>query len=168
MPSEPIAERPYMPGYGIPTAPEGLLPWSWAIERLTNARNYFVSTTRPDGRPHTAPVWGCWLEDTLIFSCATNSRKARNLAAEPRCVICPEGAAEAVIVEGVAGELTDATTLERFKEAYDAKYNWDIPTDRGGIYAVRPAVAFGFQELADFQGTATRWRFLDDDGPPTL
>ena len=34
---EPNATRPYMPGYGILPATEGtgLLPWSWAVERLS-------------------------------------------------------------------------------------------------------------------------------------
>ena len=50
--------RPHIPGYGIPTHTEGLLPWSFALERLEKARNYWVATTRPDGRPHTVPVWG--------------------------------------------------------------------------------------------------------------
>jgi hypothetical protein len=39
-----------MPGYGIAGADEGsgLLDWSWAAQRLTEARNYWVG---PSGRP---------------------------------------------------------------------------------------------------------------------
>ena len=48
----PRASRPHSPGYGIAADEEGLLPWSWAAERLTVARNFFIATTRPDGRPH--------------------------------------------------------------------------------------------------------------------
>src|SRR3990172_3945323 len=39
---EPVAPRPRFPrDYGIPDAEEGLLPWSWASERLESTRNYW-------------------------------------------------------------------------------------------------------------------------------
>jgi hypothetical protein len=40
--NSPQVSRPYMPGYGIlgPDEGSGLLPWSWAAERLSHARNY--------------------------------------------------------------------------------------------------------------------------------
>jgi hypothetical protein len=49
-----------MPGYGIagPEEGSGLLHWSWAAERLAAARNYWVATVWPHGRPHVMPVWG--------------------------------------------------------------------------------------------------------------
>ena len=52
MTREPKADRPFMPGYGISEASEGILPWSWAEERLANSRNYYLATARRDGRPH--------------------------------------------------------------------------------------------------------------------
>src|SRR5712691_7751987 len=58
------------------------LPWKWATERLTRARNYWIATTRPNGQPHSRPVWGVWLDDTFYFS--TGSLAAQNLAANPR------------------------------------------------------------------------------------
>jgi hypothetical protein len=56
----PRASRPNMPGYGIlgPTQGSGLLPWSWAEQRLLAARNYWVASCWPDGRPHVMPVVG--------------------------------------------------------------------------------------------------------------
>ena len=49
MPMEPTASRPYMPGYGVqgPDAGTGLLPWAWAVERLTASHDYWVATVRP-------------------------------------------------------------------------------------------------------------------------
>jgi len=46
----PRVSRPYMPGYGISGADQGsgLLDWSLAAQRLTEARNYWVATS---GRP---------------------------------------------------------------------------------------------------------------------
>ncbi len=153
--------RPRMPrGYAIAADREGLLPWSWAEERLTAARNYWLATTRPDGRPHVMPVWGLWLEGTLYFSTARYSRKARNLAARPDAVAHLESGDEAVILEGAVHEVTDAARLARFIDAYEAKYRFrPEPHDvANAVYALRPRVAFAWREQ-DFPVSATRWRF---------
>jgi hypothetical protein len=94
----PKASRPFMPDYGVLDAQsgQGLLLWSWATKRLASARNYWIATARPDGYPHMTPVWGVWLDETFYFSTGRRSRKARNLAADPRCVVCPERADEPV------------------------------------------------------------------------
>lgn len=57
---EPRASRPYMPGYGVLGAGEGrgLLPWSWAEERLGASHRYWVVSVGRDGQPHAMPVWG--------------------------------------------------------------------------------------------------------------
>src|ERR1700726_1692100 len=101
--AEPIGSRPYMPGYGTLDADQGtgLLPWSWAEERLARSHDYWVATTRPDGRPHLMPVWAVWFEDALGFSSSNGSRKATNLAADTRCTIATDDAAEPVVVDGV-------------------------------------------------------------------
>lgn len=160
----PDASRPNLaPHYGILGAAEGegLLPWRWAAERLAGARGYWLATTRPDGRPHMAVVWGVWLDDDFLFSTAANSRKARNLAVNPACVVCPEGAGEAVTVEGVAVRVIDAAALSAFADAYAAKYQEDASTsDPWVVFQVRPSVVFAFiSDAARYPATATRWRF---------
>jgi nitroimidazol reductase NimA-like FMN-containing flavoprotein (pyridoxamine 5'-phosphate oxidase superfamily) len=162
----PKASRPYMPGYGILDASggRGLLPWEWAVERLTRSRNYWVATTCPDGRPHCVPVWGIWLDEAFYFSSGARSRKARNLAANPNCVVCPEDGIQAVSLEGVAERITDAAAIRRFVEAYNPKYQWDLKVetvlDMGPIFAVRPCKVIGVDATpGEFQGSATRWIF---------
>jgi hypothetical protein len=77
-------------------------------------------------------------------------------------VICPEGADEAVIVEGVAGEVTDGDELSQFAAVYAAKYQWQFDPSENPVYAVRPQVVFGLIEAAEaFAGSATRWQFAD-------
>lgn len=167
--AKPKASRPHMPGYGLLDANsgKGLLEWSWATERLVKARTYWLATTRPDGRPHSMPVWGVWLENAFCFSTGRESRKARNLAANPNCVISAEvanGATinDAIIIEGIAEEVADQTLRRRFADLYGAKYQWDMEGFAEPVYLVRPAVAFAFIEGADeFTGTATRWIFHD-------
>ena len=100
----PTADRPHMPGYGIAGPDAGLLPWSWAEERLRAAPRYWVVTVSPDGAPHAMPVWAVWLDDALWFSTGGRSRKARNLRAEPRCVVHTD---DPLVVNGVAEVVTD-------------------------------------------------------------
>ena len=92
--AQPTSSRPHMPGYGIkgPQEGTGLLPWKWAEERLQKAHNFWVASTRPDRRPHVMPVWAVWMEGALYFSTGAKSRKARNLRANPSCVVCSEHA----------------------------------------------------------------------------
>jgi len=157
----PAGSRPYMPGYGLPKSKKGLLPWSWAEERLEKSRQYWISTTRPDGAPHTMVIWGLWIDGAFYFSTGTTSRKAKNLAANPRCVICNDNAAEAVIVEGRA-ELrnlaSDQGFAKRFGQLYKQKYKWDMNVSSEPVYAVTPQVAFGMYEKK-FATSATKWEF---------
>lgn len=149
-------------GYGVPTDGSGgeRLPWSRAVERLIASRNYWVCTTRADGRPHAAPVWGLWLEDAVWFSTSRASQKARNLARQPTAVIHLESGDEAVILEGEAIEVRDRDALERFADAYETKYAHrpDSADESAPVFTLRPRVAQTWEER-DFLGTATRWVF---------
>jgi hypothetical protein len=150
-----------MPGYGILPADdgEGLLPFEWAEARLRDARNYWVATVDELRRPHLMAVWGVWLDRQFMFSTGRASRKARNLATSPRCAIAPEGAAEAVVVEGAAEEVAPS---DAFVDAYRAKYDFDVSTLDEPVFAVRPARVFGLVEHEDrFAAAATRWIFDD-------
>ena len=147
-----------MPGYGVPDTRKGLLPWSWAEQRLKKSHNYWISTTKPDGSPHTMVIWGLWDKGVFYFSTGEKSRKGRNLAANPHCVIATENAAEAVVVEGTATLIADPATLKSFARAYEKKYEWDMQNSTEPVYVLRPQVAFGLYEK-QFQGSATRWKF---------
>jgi len=159
---EPVSSRPRMPpSYGIGTSGGALLPWEWARERLERGHNYFLSTVRPDGRPHVAPVWGCWMDGFFCFSTDRASVKGRNLAGNPRCVVCPENGAEAIMVEGVAAEVTDTETLGRYVALFDVKYQWTSDLTAGTFYAVRPRVVLAFVEDS-FPSRSTRWVFAGE------
>jgi PPOX class probable F420-dependent enzyme len=120
-----------------------------------------VATTRPDGSPHLAAVWGVWLDDAFHFSTGGRSRKARNLAADPRCVVTPEQAEESVVVEGVAERVTDPRRLSTLLTAYRHKYAAGFPDPlQNPVFAVHPRTVFGIVEhQAQFSTTATRWVF---------
>jgi nitroimidazol reductase NimA-like FMN-containing flavoprotein (pyridoxamine 5'-phosphate oxidase superfamily) len=163
--AEPVASRPDMPGYGLPEGESGLMPWSWAEKRLSESHNYWIATSRPDGRPHLMVIWGLWRDGAFYFSTGGQSRKARNLEHDAHCVIGTEHAAEAVVVEGKAEKVADVALLKTLLSLYQRKYDYDMSsmeTDilnlEEPIFAVRPIVAFGLDEAATLNN-ATRWRF---------
>jgi general stress protein 26 len=153
-----------MPGYGMPEGKKGLLPWSWAEQRLKKSHNYWITTVKPDGSPHTMVVWGLWQDGRFLFSTGSKSRKARNLAENSSCVVCTENAAEAVIVEGVA-EIAGVAARRKMLPVYERKYKFDmgkmkedILSMKEPVFAVRPRVVFGLWEK-HFVGKSTRWTF---------
>jgi hypothetical protein len=162
--SRPKASRPQMPGYGLPKGTKGLLPWTWAEQRLQKSHNYWITTVKPDGSPHTMVVWGLWQDGRFLFSTGCKSRKARNLEKNQNCVVCTELANEAVIVEGIA-EIADVAARRKLLPAYERKYKFDmggmkedILSMKEPVFAVRPSVVFGLAEK-DFIGKATRWKW---------
>jgi pyridoxine/pyridoxamine 5'-phosphate oxidase len=153
-----------MPGYGLPEGNKGLLSWAWAEQRLKKSHNYWITTVKPDDSPHTMVVWGLWQDGRFLFSTGSKSRKARNLAENPNCVVCTENAAEAIIVEGVA-EIADVAARRKMLSVYERKYKFDmgamkkdILSMKEPVFAVRPLVAFGLWEK-HFVGKSTRWTF---------
>jgi hypothetical protein len=166
-----------MSGYGLPDGDKGLLPWSWAEQRLKKSHNYWVTTVKPgaspnhtspnhalpsNASPHTMVVWGLWQDGRFLFSTGSQSRKARNLAQNANCVVCTEHAHEAVIVEGTA-EIADVAARRKFLPTYERKYKFDmsgmkqdILSLKEPVFAVRPRVVFGLWEK-HFVGKSTRW-----------
>ena len=155
----PIASRMTSPGYGFETAtapPGERFPWSRVEEVLSGARNYWIATANPAARPHAAPVWALWLNGAVYFSTGKESRKGRNLAANPNVVVHIESpSGEIVIVEGHVEEVSDEATLRPVWYAYKQKYDWDV--SGYPFFVVRPKVAFSFEK--QLGATATRWTF---------
>ena len=161
----PVSDRPAMPGYGVLPADQGsgLLPWSEAERRLTVSHDYWCATIGRGGRPHVMPVWGVWLDGRLWFSSGLRSRKARNLAADPRCTMTTDDAQNPVVLEGVAKRVTDRDGIARFLDAMNARYDAGMTAEFldpavNGTYAVRPDRAFAITH-EDFTGSPTRWSF---------
>jgi len=161
----PKSTRPFIPGYGLPKSKQGLLPWSWAENRLKKSRQYWIATTRPDGRPHVMVVWALWQDGRLYFSTGKTSRKAQNLANNPHCTMCAEKADQAVILEGVVETEREVERIREFIRRYEKKYKWKLGEMADGLLSLKepvfylePSVGFGFWEKK-FATTATRWRF---------
>jgi hypothetical protein len=149
--------------------PEGylapkLLAWTWAEVRLTESRNYWVSTVTSRGTPHTRPVWAVWLDDLLFFS--SGSRIRTHIEENPDVSVNLESGDECVIIEGTATPLLDEALARRVAAVYNEKYHWDMAPTAGEFFELRPRAIFGW--LCDgsgrdggalFSQSATRWRF---------
>ena len=165
-PNEPRPSRAHFPP-GYIEKPADLLPWSHAHERLAEAQIYWIASVRPNGQPHLSPIWGVWLDNVLFFDGSPQSRRSRNIAANPSIAVHVErgnAGKDVVIVEGEAGEYRpDRALAERLAAAYGAKYGESgySPSadqwDEGGLTAVRPRLVLAWTDM----NTATRWHFDD-------
>lgn len=166
--SEPLVERPAMADYGVPTEPDGLLPWAWAAQRLVGNKNYWVVTASASARPHAMPVWGVWRDDGFWFSCSPNARKARNLVANPQAVVTTDDTVEVVSIEGRARAIPlGDPSVGPVVADYVAKYAEPDKADEMAsfvaahqFFQVVPQRGFGIIEREEeFSQRATRWRW---------
>jgi nitroimidazol reductase NimA-like FMN-containing flavoprotein (pyridoxamine 5'-phosphate oxidase superfamily) len=154
------------------------MPWAEATRRLTEegrTGTFWLATARSDGRPHVAPVWAVWHDGALYFATGQGTRKGRNLARNPRCVVTLSGGGLDLVIEGSAARLTDEARLRRVAAVYAAK-GWPVTVRDGAfqdtegaptagpppydVYVVTPTVAFGFGTGAENWDHPTRWRFV--------
>ena len=66
------------------------LPWSRPRDLLAGSVPgpevaMFLSTTRPDGRPHTAGIGALWHDGDLYFTSNPDTRKSRDAVQRPEC-----------------------------------------------------------------------------------
>lgn len=154
--------RPNMPHYGVTVKDtEQMLTWDWVETRMAAARNYWLCSTCPDGKPHAAPVWGAWVEGQLFTATDRHSVKARNISRDSRVVIHLESGDETVIFEGALIETVPRASLQaKIDQAYVEKYNLDPSLDEEDAvqYRLEPQKVMAWLER-DFPLTATYWLF---------
>jgi PPOX class probable F420-dependent enzyme len=100
----------------------GFIPWRKVDLPLRSQRSIWISTTRPDRRPHAVPVWYYWDGTSIYFTTPRNSQKARNLAQQPWVVIHAGDGDDVIILEGAVEIVTSRDQLEQINQAYMEKY----------------------------------------------
>jgi hypothetical protein len=163
--------------------------WDMARERLANPehqRTSWLATTRPDGRPHLMPVISTWIDGALYVIAGEGTRKARNLAANDRCVIAMTSMTLPsldIVLEGRADPLTDHDAVQGIAEIFNAS-GWPLEARDGKvhgphaptagpppytIYRIVPAKAFGLPGMHGMDQfdpselpRPTRWDFQPD------
>ncbi|WP_327730085.1 pyridoxamine 5'-phosphate oxidase family protein [Streptomyces sp. NBC_00487] len=158
------------PRYSDPAA--DAIPWPEAEARLSDAELFWISTVRPDGRPHVTPLPAVWSEGALHFCTGPDERKAKNLAANPQVVLTTGtntwDRGYDLVVEGEAVRVSDDGRLRELAAAWEAKYGsfWHFEVrdgcfqhgaGRAFVFSVAPGTVFGFGKGEPF--SQTRWRF---------
>jgi general stress protein 26 len=151
-------------------------PWAKARRVLEKAGVFWVSTVRPDGRPHVTPLVAVWLDGFLYFSTGPEEVKAKNLARNARCLLTTgcndfEKGLD-VVVEGKAAVVSDEPLLRRLAALYDRKYDdaWNFQVRDGAFHheggralvfrlTARKAFSYGRGLGRGKKYTATRYRF---------
>jgi uncharacterized pyridoxamine 5'-phosphate oxidase family protein len=148
------------------------LPWDDVDQLLREAPLFWLSTVRPDGRPHVTPLIALWLGEALYFSTGPGERKHRNLAHNPWCALTT-GCNDLLdgvdlVVEGIATDVTDDPDLRILAGAFRAKYgdDWHFEVRDGAFHhpgggsalvrRVEPAKVLAFGKGPYSQ---TRWIF---------
>lgn len=146
--------------------------WERGLAGLEQAGTFWVATVSSDGRPHAVPVLAVVVDGAVHFCASERSKKARNLARDPRCVITASSDGLDLVVEGEAVDVDEEEALRRVANAYASKYGWQPEVRDGGLWAdgaptagpppyrVRKVVAeqaFGLP--TDNSVVPTRWRF---------
>jgi nitroimidazol reductase NimA-like FMN-containing flavoprotein (pyridoxamine 5'-phosphate oxidase superfamily) len=104
------------------TQARGFIPWNKIDIWLQGFRSIWISTTRPDGRPHCVPVWYWWDGECIYFTSGPKGQKVKNLASQPAIVVHAGDGDDALILEGVALPVTSPEERATISQAYSRKY----------------------------------------------
>lgn len=151
--------------------------WAEGLEIVEAAPVSWVTTVRPDGRPHVTPLITVYLERALYFCTGVTERKAKNLERNPHCVVTTGcntfDRGLDIVVEGDAVRVRDDVRLGEIAKAYESKYgrDWRFSVRDGYfhhqglhegagpvvVFELAPVRAFGFRRGEQF--SQTRWTF---------
>jgi hypothetical protein len=146
------------------------MPGAGGPERHT----FWLTTLNPDGSPHITAIGALWLNSAFWFETGERSRKGRNLARDPRCVLSVSTDKFDLVVEGTAEQITEPVAVAELAARWAAD-GWPARPDDTGqavtaeysapsagpppwhVYRLTPQAATAVGTAQPFG--ATRWRF---------
>jgi hypothetical protein len=151
------------------------LEWSRIVDALQNPPpnlTHFLSTVRPDGRPHTVGVGAMYDEGDYYVVTGPGTRRARNIALNSSVTLAVQLTGVDLVFEGDVARVTDTQTLERLAARYNDT-GWPVHVEGDSFVAPYSAPSAGpppwhvyrltFQTVFAVASTepygATRWRF---------
>ena len=159
------------------TSETDAIPWNRPLDLLDGGAFHdgapaFLGTVRPDGRPHSARIGAAWYDGNVYFQTGQQTRKARNLEANPACTLSTSLTGIDLVFEGLAERITDGPTLEAVAAAW-REGGWAAEVSGDGIvapynapgtgpapwqvYRVATHTVFGVATAEPYG--ATRWQF---------
>lgn len=149
-------------------------PWASALAVLVDAKVFWLSTVRADGRPHVTPLVAAWSLGAVCFTTGGQERKVRNLEHNPRCVLTTgtnDLTGVDVVIEGVASVVGERSAREQAVADFERKYGSHLTSPEGAwyrldevviagdvrLYRVAPTVGFAFGKLPTSSQTRYTW-----------
>ncbi len=143
--------------------------------RSPDRSTFWLTTLDEDGSPHVTSVGALWHAGRGWFQTGERTRKARNIARDPRCAMSVATKGFDVMVAGEAQHVTDPKIVA-VTAALWAKSGWPAEPDDSGtgitapfnaptlgpppwrVYELRPRTATAVGTAEDTPGSM-RWRF---------
>jgi hypothetical protein len=140
-----------------------------------NRTTSWLTTLNDDGSPHVTSVGAVWHAGSYWFQTGERTRKAKNVARDPRCSISVATSGFDVMVAGEAGRVTDPKRVAEIAALW-AKSGWPAEPDDSGtgitapfnaptlgpppwfVYELKPRTATAVGTTDKTPGS-TRWRF---------
>ena len=139
-----------------------------------NRHSCWLTTINADGSPHVTGIGALFVDGSFWFESGEGTRKARNLARDPRCALSLATQEFDLVVEGKARQVIDPPTVGAMATRWAAE-GWPAQVDETGraltaefsapsagpppwfVYRLSPHTATALQTVEP--GGATRWRF---------
>lgn len=177
---KPVTEK-NLDGYSAP-----LIEWSRVLKHLEegfaqgpesggpNRHTCWLATVHPDGKPHVMPLGALWIDGAFYFTAGPGTRKAKNLAQNPNCVITVATHDFDLVFEGKAVIVRDEAKLQRIADEYaaegwspevrDEAFYAEFSAPSAGpppwdVYEMVPTTVFALGTAEPFG--ATRWQFQE-------
>lgn len=99
------------------------------VKRFADEACCWLSSVRPDGRAHSAPIWHVWHQGRAYVVTGANTVRAANIEENPSIVVTHPDPANALIIEGWATAANHLRSV--LQPLFWAKYHWDIRNDPG-------------------------------------
>jgi len=107
-----------------------------------NRHTSWLTTINSDGMPHVTPVGFIQLDGVRYFTSGPGTRKSRNIAADPRCVVSVAVEPFDLVIEGSAERVTDADELSAVADTFN-RQGWPAKVDGGALTAEYSAPSAG-------------------------
>jgi hypothetical protein len=143
--------------------------------RSPNRATFWLTTLNADGSPHVTSVGALWHAGSVWFQTGEHTRKARNLACDPRGTVSVATKGFDVMVSGEARRVTEPAIVAEIAALW-AKSGWPAEPDDSCtgitapfnaptlgpppwfVYEIEPRTATAVGTAEETPGS-TRWRF---------